>query len=84
MNLTDEEPDGEPELITPEDLAPRNPFPTDAQRLGVDRFSGGDSGFLAIAASLDGSKPSHRLLATFLLVLVVGSFSLTLWGQLHH
>lgn len=85
MNVRDEEPDrSDPELITPEDFLPRNPFPPDAQRLGFDRYSGGESGFLAVAAALDSRKPSHRVLATVLLILVVGSFSMTLWGQLHH
>lgn len=73
--------DDEPELITPEDLGPRNPFPADAQRLGFDRYSGGDAGMIALAASLNGSKPSHRLIAAVLLVLVVGFVVWTLWSQ---
>jgi len=71
----------EPELITPEHLGPRNPFPPDAQRLGFDRYSGGDAGMLAIAASLDSRKPGHRLIAAVLLVAVVGFVAWTLWSQ---
>lgn len=83
MNTRESEPDDgdTPELITPEDFLPSNPFPTDAQRLGVDRYSGGDAGILAVAASLDSSKPSHRLLALVLLVLIVGFSAWTLWSQ---
>jgi hypothetical protein len=73
----------QPELIQPEDFLPRNPYPPDAQRMGFDRYTG-DGGFLAMAAALDGRKPSHRLFAGALLVLVIGSFALTVWGQLHH
>ncbi len=84
MQTQDREPDhgDEPELITPEDFLPRNPYPPDAQRLGFDRYTGGDGGILAVAASLDSRKPAHRLIAAVLLALVVGSFVLTLWGQL--
>lgn len=71
----------EPELIKPEDFLPPNPFPKDAQRMGFDRYSGGDAGFLAIASALDGRKRSHRLFATFLLVAVVTSLAMSLWGQ---
>ncbi len=84
MNTSEREHDDgdEPVLITPEDFLPRNPFPADAQRIGVDRYTGGDGGILAVAAALDGSKPSHKLIALVLLTLVVGSFVMTLWGQL--
>lgn len=84
MQPTDE-PDGtEPELITPEDFLPPSPFPTDAQRMGFDRYTGGDAGFLAVASALDGKKVSHRLFAYVLLTLVIGCFALTLWGQYHY
>lgn len=80
-----DEPDGtEPELITPEDFLPPNPLPIDAQRMGIDRWTGGDAGFLAVASALDGRKASHRLFAYSLLTLVVGCFALTLWGQWHY
>lgn len=76
------EPEGtEPELIMPEDFLPPNPFPIDAQRMGFDRYTGGDAGFLAVASALDGRKVSHRVLAYALLTLVIGCFALTLWGQ---
>jgi hypothetical protein len=83
MQLKDEPEGDEPELITPEDFLPPSPFPTDAQRMGFDRYTGGDAGFLAMASALDGRKPSHRVFAGALLALVVGSFLLTLWGQFH-
>ncbi|MFL6024681.1 MAG: hypothetical protein ACJ72O_15185 [Marmoricola sp.] len=57
--------DEELELIQPEDFLPHNPFPTDAQRLGFDRWSGGGIDF---AASLNGRKRSHRYVAITLLV----------------
>lgn len=80
-----DEPDGnEPELITPEDFLPQSPFPADAQRMGFDRYTGGDAGFLAIASALDARKTSHRLFAYLLLTLVIGCFVLTLWGQYHY
>ncbi|MET3961203.1 hypothetical protein ABIE44_001137 [Marmoricola sp. OAE513] len=84
MQLKDE-PDGdEPELITPEDFLPPSPFPVDAQRMGIDRYTGGEAGFLAVVSALDGSKLTHRLFAYFLLVTVVGCFCWTLFGQLNH
>ena len=84
MQPRDESERDEPELITPEDFAPPSPFPIDAQRMGFDRYTGGDAGFLAVASALDGRKPSHRNLAIVLLTLVIGCFVLTLWGQYHY
>jgi hypothetical protein len=66
-----EDPAGELELIRPEDFLPPNPFPVDAQRLGFDRFTGDNGALLAVAASLDSAKVSHRIVA-WLLLLVVG------------
>lgn len=71
-----------PELIVPEDFLAPNPFPLDAQRMGFDRYTGDGGALIALAAALDGSKLSHRLVAWLLLVVVVGSFVLTLWYQL--
>ena len=51
--------------------------------MGFDRYSGGEAAILAFASNLDAGKPSHRLFAFLLLVLVVGSFVATVWGQLH-
>ncbi len=76
------EDDFEPELIKPEDFLERNRFPADAQRMGVDRYTDSGGAFLAVASALDGRKLSHRLFAVALLVLVVGSAALNLWGQL--
>ena len=51
------------ELIEPEDFLPHNPFPPDAQRLGIDRWSD-NAGMIAIASSLDSRKllPQDRRL----------------------
>ncbi|HET6153995.1 MAG TPA: hypothetical protein VFE15_13665 [Marmoricola sp.] len=87
MQLEDNGPeDQEPELIEPEDFLPPamlNPFPADAQRMGMDRYTGSDAAMLAFASNLDSKKPSHRLFAMLLLIVVVGSFAYTLWGQMH-
>lgn len=56
-----------PELIRPEDFLPREPFPDDARRLGFDRYSGGDAAWIALAANLDGTKSTHRVIALVLL-----------------
>ena len=74
---------GNGELIEPDDFLPRSPFPADAQRMGFDRYTGGDAAFLALASALDSRKPAHRAIALTMLLLVVGSVVLTLWGQLH-
>ena len=66
-----DDPAGEPELIQPEDCLPPSPFPVDAQRMGIDRWTGNDAALLAVAASLDPAKASHRVVA-WLLLLVVG------------
>lgn len=81
MQQQDEPEGNEPELIRPEDFLPPSPFPIDAQRMGFDRYTGGDAGFLAMASALDGRKISHRLFAAALLVLVVGALAANLWGQ---
>jgi hypothetical protein len=69
----------EPELIQPEDFLPHNPFPSDAQRLGFDRWSGGGIDF---AASLKANKPSHRAVAITLLVVFVAPVLLTVLSLL--
>lgn len=81
MEVKDQPEDNEPELIMPEDFLPPSPFPTDARRMGIDRYTGGDAGILAMASALDGRKRSHRVFATLLLVAVVGSLAMSLWGQ---
>ncbi|MFL6109086.1 MAG: hypothetical protein ACJ72D_29485 [Marmoricola sp.] len=73
----------EPTLIQPEDFLPHDRFPSDARRMGFDRYSGGEAAILAFASNLDSSKRSHRLFASVLLVIVVGSFVVTIWGQMH-
>jgi hypothetical protein len=77
-----EEPDEDRlELIEPDDFLPRNPFPTDAQRMGVDRWSD-DAGMIAIASSLDSRKLSHRIVAWVMLLAVTSWLVLTLWWEL--
>lgn len=69
----------EPERIEPTDFLPPNPIPTDAQRLGLDRWSGAE---IAFAASLNGSKRSHRFVAITLLVVFVTPLALTVLSLL--
>lgn len=78
-----EGPDPAIELIVPEDFLPARRFPSDARRMGIDHYTGLDGAWIGLAASLDSRKTSHRLLAVALLVIFVGSFALTLWGEFH-
>jgi hypothetical protein len=74
-----EEPE-EYELIEPADFLPRNRYPLDAQRMGIDRWSD-NSGLIAIAASLNPDKRWQRVAAWVLLVIVVLPVLLNLWYQ---
>ena len=56
-----------------------NPLPLDAQRMGLDRNTE-EGALVAMAASLNGAKPSHRLIAWVLLLVFVGPLLL---GVLH-
>jgi hypothetical protein len=76
-----EGPDDAVELIEPEDFLPRNPFPPDAQRLGIDRWSD-NAGMIAVASSLNSRKLSHRIVAWVMLVAVVGWVVAQLWWQM--
>lgn len=78
-----DEPEADVELIRPEDFLPTRRFPADAQRMGIDHYTGLDGAWIGLASALDGRKVSHRLLATALLVIFVGSFALTIWQELH-
>jgi hypothetical protein len=69
----------EPELIRPEDFLPVRPVPLDASRMGLDRYSG-DGALILLAASLDGRKRSHRLMAWLLLVTITLPLLLSLWA----
>jgi hypothetical protein len=69
------------ELIEPEDFLPGNPFPPDAQRMGVDRWSD-DAGMIAIASSLDSRKLSHKIVAWVMLLAVTSWFVAQLWFEL--
>ena len=81
---TVDEPDWDPqdaELIRPEDFLPANPFPPEAQRMGIDRWSD-DAGMLAIAANLDPAKLSHKIVAWLMLLAVLAPFVVNLWSEL--
>lgn len=73
--------DADLELIEPEDFLARNPFPPDAQRMGIDRWSD-DAGMIAIAASLDSSKRSHKIVAWLMLLAVTSWLLATMWFEL--
>ena len=76
-----DEPGLDLELIEPEDFLPGSPFPHDAQRMGIDRWSD-DAGMIAIASSLDSRKLSHRIVAWVMLVAVTAWFVAQLWFEL--
>jgi hypothetical protein len=77
-----DEPDHEElELIEPEDFLAHNPFPVDAQRMGIDRWSD-DAGMIAIAASLDSRKLSHKIIAWVMLLALTSWLALTLWFEI--
>ena len=63
-----DEPDGE--LIRPEDFLAPDPMPFDARRMGFDRNTE-EGALIALAASLDPAKLSHRLLAWLMLSVFV-------------
>ena len=69
------------ELIEPEDFLPGNPFPHDAQRMGIDRWSD-DAGMIAIASSLDSRKLSHKIVAWVMLLAVTSWLLMQLWFEL--
>jgi hypothetical protein len=79
-----DEPDGPEsagfELIRPEDFLARNPFPHDAQRMGIDRWSD-EAGLIAVAASLDPGKVSHKIFAWVMLVAITFPLLLNLWYE---
>jgi len=68
---------GEPEMIEPEHLLARRPLPPDAQRMGFDRNTE-QGAMIALAASLDPTKTSHRVAAWLMLVVVLMPLVLTL------
>ena len=81
MQDQDDPDDTDLELITPEDFLARNPFPVDAQRMGIDRWSD-DAGMIAIASSLDSSKLSHKIVAWVMLLAVTSWTLMQLWFEL--
>jgi hypothetical protein len=79
-----EDPDWDPrdaDLIRPEDFLPANPFPPEAQRMGIDRWSD-DAGMLAIAANLDPAKLSHKIVAWLMLLAVLVPLVINLLSEL--
>lgn len=68
------------ELIRPEDFLGPNPFPADAQRMGIDRWSD-DAGLIAIASSLDSRKLSHKIVAWVMLVSLTAWLVAQLWFE---
>ena len=68
------------ELIQPEDFLARSPFPADAQRMGIDRWSD-DAGMIALAASLDSRKLSHKIVAWLMLLVVTFWLLGTFWFE---
>lgn len=71
------------ELIRPEDFLPTHRLPPDARRMGVDQFTGDTGALVALAASLNGGKRSHRLVAWLLLVVVTVPILTTILFELH-
>jgi hypothetical protein len=69
------------ELIEPEDFLPANPFPLDAQRMGIDRWSD-NAGMIAVASSLDSRKRSHKVVAWVMLLSITGWLAFQLWVQM--
>ena len=69
------------ELIRPEDFLAATPFPSDAQRMGIDRWSD-DAGLIAIASSLDSRKLSHKIVAWVMLVSLTAWLGAQLWFEL--
>lgn len=74
-----DEPDDE--LITPEMLVGYNGIPADARRMGFDRNTE-EGALIAMAASLDPRKLSHRLVAWILLVAFAAPLMLAVARQL--
>jgi hypothetical protein len=73
--------DADVELIRPEDFLAASPFPADAQRMGIDRWSD-DAGLIAIASSLDSRKLSHKIVAWVMLLALTGWLVAQLWWEL--
>jgi hypothetical protein len=69
------------ELVTPEHLLPGNPFPPDARRMGFDRWSD-EGAMIALAASLDPAKITHKIVAWVLLLAITTPLVMSLWFEL--
>ena len=71
------------ELIEPADFLPGNPFPLDAQRMGIDRWSD-NAGMIAVAASLDPAKRWHKAIAWVMLIGLAVPMAFNVWFQITH
>ena len=82
METRERDPDegDQPELIRPEDFLPRDRFPADARRMGLDRWSGAELDFVS---KLDASNPRHRLFAMVLLALFLTPVLMTVLFLMH-
>jgi hypothetical protein len=47
--------------------------------MGIDRFTGDNGALIAVAASLDSTKLSHRIVAWLLLLVVTTPVALEAW-----
>jgi hypothetical protein len=69
------------ELIRPEDFLARDRTPWDARRMGVDRWTGDDGALILLAASLDPTKTSHKVVAWIMLIAITMPVVATLWYE---
>ena len=69
------------EQIRPEDFLAPDPMPYDARRLGFDSRTE-EGALIALAASLDPAKLSHRIVAWFMLCVFVAPTLLATLGQI--
>ncbi len=69
------------ELIRPEDFLAADPIPGDARRLGLDRNTE-EGALIALAASLDPGKLSHKIIAWVLLLVFAAPVLLGLMQEI--
>ena len=81
MQEHDEPDDSDLQPVRPEDFLARSPYPADARRIGADRWSD-DAALIALAASLDPAKLSHKIVAWVLLLAITLPLATNLWWEL--
>jgi hypothetical protein len=69
------------ELIRPEEFLAADQIPGDARRLGLDRNTE-EGALIALAASLDPGKVSHKIIAWVLLFVVTAPLMLGLLQEI--